>query len=534
MVPKNRHHLENFRRHFQSDIPGETLITSYSCSHRLHSPTPRDYQPSGRLYLTVSSLAYHSNLFGENRVVLPLSDVVGVERGQATESIRVRSSIKKKGLSIRTSEGVVHGFYGLKAREKVYAMILRLWKTSSSTASLPALRDTDFLLEASDPDLTPQQDSNAMTGALFPEEQPVASDTVSETSAASRASDFESPSCPCDDHEGRPLLEHEYQLPAEHIFRLLFTTNPWLRRFFEQCKRSGLETTEWAEDEDGAKSRTCCYRMELSHSFGPKSTMINERQVYTPFARKCGRGFVVTKEVNNSGVPYADSFSVNLKYCIIPVAERTCLLRVHGGIIFKKSILGMIRGYIERSTIAGVETYYETLRTALTDEAHRQRRRSRGSESYRPVAHDGYESDEEFDAEFEEPIGASVSAPMDTTMLRKRTMDRTTSFGDGHMRSVSTVSHRQVPPSSHIEKHTRLLESINFSLRVVVLLLFAWILLSLFASYRTAPLASETCRTVEPFPSQLVRTEQYAEDLGDLRQKLADIDEKLSTWQHRP
>lgn len=30
-----------------------------------------------------------------------------------------------------------------------------------------------------------------MTGALFPEEQPVASDTVSETSAASQNSDYE-------------------------------------------------------------------------------------------------------------------------------------------------------------------------------------------------------------------------------------------------------------------------------------------------------------------------------------------------------
>jgi hypothetical protein len=169
--------------------------------------------------------------------------------------------------------------------------------------------------------------------------------------------------CPCREHKGRKLLDIELPINVQQSFQLLFSDNKWINKFEASLKRSEKKCTSWNEEDEnntGKKERICIYTMELDKTFGPKSTKLTETQTYNPIDSD-NDGYILIKDITNEGIPYADSFSVQCIYCITKISETKCRLKVHGGITFKKYIFGLIKGVIERSAIAGLDSYYNAL-----------------------------------------------------------------------------------------------------------------------------------------------------------------------------
>ncbi|VDM42331.1 unnamed protein product [Toxocara canis] len=188
-------------------------------------------------------------------------------------------------------------------------------------------------------------------------------------------------SCPCRSHLGRVLLDDVFRLTAQQLFTILFSEIPWYQQFADIVKQTGYAASPWITGHSGVTSstRTATYTMALNHAMAPKSTVITEKQVCMEL-EQLSDGFVVTTESQNAGIPYADSFLIQCKYCVTRVDSTHSRLLIHGGIIYKKSIWGIVRGlfsvsvyslycidlgYIEKSTYAGLEDHYAALDETL-------------------------------------------------------------------------------------------------------------------------------------------------------------------------
>ncbi|KAK5980283.1 VASt domain-containing protein [Trichostrongylus colubriformis] len=137
--------------------------------------------------------------------------------------------------------------------------------------------------------------------------------------------------------------------------------------------------------------------MALNHAMAPKSCVVTEKQIISRFGRD-GDGFIVNKETQNSGVPYANDFTIQCIYCVSKISDHEARIKVHGGIVYKKNIWSVVRGYIEKSTYQGLDDHYSALEKMLRDECQRKAMRPESNQ-------DGVDRyDEESLSSVEDPI----------------------------------------------------------------------------------------------------------------------------------
>uniref|UniRef100_A0A915PNU6 VASt domain-containing protein n=1 Tax=Setaria digitata TaxID=48799 RepID=A0A915PNU6_9BILA len=170
--------------------------------------------------------------------------------------------------------------------------------------------------------------------------------------------------CECKSHLGRLFLDEVYPLTTEQLFHLLFSSIPWYHHFKEIVKKTDYVATSWTTDNSAVTTRTVTYNMALNNALGPKSTSVTEKQTCYEF-HSSNDGFSVTQETYNAGVPCADNFLVQCTYCVIRASNTHSRLLIHGAMIQKKSIWGIVKGIIEKSTYNGLEIYYSALDETL-------------------------------------------------------------------------------------------------------------------------------------------------------------------------
>uniref|UniRef100_A0A915B2G6 VASt domain-containing protein n=1 Tax=Parascaris univalens TaxID=6257 RepID=A0A915B2G6_PARUN len=229
---------------------------------------------------------------------------------------------------------------------------------------------SDSAIECSDLDLTRN------SSAYLPDSDHLGALNESSDEASSISEIDVKVSCPCRSHVGRVLLDEVFRLSPEQLFEILFSEVPWYRQFTSLLKEtaqsrlfdsiSGYMASPWITNQTlpTSSTRTATYTMALNHAMAPKCTIVTEKQECTEFER-LSEGFVVMKESRNAGIPYAESFLIQCTYCITRVDPRHSRLLIHGGIIYKKSIWSIVRGYIERSTYTGLEDHYAALGETL-------------------------------------------------------------------------------------------------------------------------------------------------------------------------
>ncbi|KAI6208509.1 VASt domain-containing protein [Aphelenchoides besseyi] len=511
LTPRDEHYNRQFQRLFVDYLNlDEDLIASFNCLY--HDPE-RKTPLTGRLFVSSMSLAFNSSS-APSRFVLPFDNIFRINKEQQ------KSATKANGIRIVLDDGVTCHFGSFSSCDKAYSVILHQWKIKHN-----AVDDREVGRQMSKNKMNIEMGVNQTTN----ESHAVPTDTASQTShnTDDTSQSCEPANCECTDHKGHNLLDAIYPLSANQMFQFLFTDNENMREFLKIAKRTDVNYETWSDAGESIrkprqkKKRTSKYTVELSNTWGPKACDVTEQQMYTEFGPQAINGFMMEKEISNSGIPYADAFAIELRYCITRISPSSCRLRVYGEIVYKKAIMGMFKasnflGFIERQTMNGMSDYYKTLdrylrehKNSIIQKINEHHRSAAGRESlmstaengsYRSLA-EGYESDNEEEK-------SQDFRPQRNSARRISTIDR------------SPI----VQPTSLSTAQISLLNDISISLRVIagILLLLFVIQLWFFFNSSSSPVVPESLDRTDSLAS-LIRHS----NLRDLRRLLHEIEERL-------
>lgn len=188
----------------------------------------------------------------------------------------------------------------------------------------------------------------------------------------------------CDSkHEGRQLVHTILPLNIETVFGLLFHKSKFFSEFHRMRKTTNLIQGEWETLPESVEQRVISLTVAITQVVGPKSSHVTETQVMRP-CTKPGQLYSIDATSVNAGIPYADSFYVLLHYCMKRTVDDSTVMSVHAQIKYKKSVWGVVKGFIEKNTWLGLEEFYDSLSKALMAEycippARAKSRRRRGT-----------------------------------------------------------------------------------------------------------------------------------------------------------
>ncbi|XP_032591933.1 protein Aster-B isoform X3 [Drosophila grimshawi] len=168
-------------------------------------------------------------------------------------------------------------------------------------------------------------------------------------------------------HEGRQIVHTILPIRVDTLFNLLFSKSKFIVDFHEVRKSADLTVGEWHKNDDGQNVRLVNVTVQLAASVGPKTSKVTEFQTM----RECSKpGELYSIDVNsvNAGIPYADSFSVLIHFCLARTVDDHTMLSIHAQIKYKKSIWGVVKGFIEKNTWAGLEDFFGAQLHALQSE----------------------------------------------------------------------------------------------------------------------------------------------------------------------
>lgn len=401
LYPTYKSRSEDFKRIFK-DIPNEErLVVDYSCALQ------REILVHGRLYITQKYICFYANIFmWETLVSLRWKDVTSITKEKTALVI-------PNAISIST-DNEKYFLTSFGARDKAYLMLFRIWQNAligepMGMAEMWQLVHTcygdELGLTSDDEDYVPPQASDEKLSTRlsldsFSEsegfksekaESPISIDveTHLKLESSSKAEIVLDPTDLSDTtesdvekqtvklpihavctspHEGRQLVNTTLPIHIDQLFTLLFTNSKFFLDFHSARKTTDLVRSAWTQNpESGQKIRTVTLTMSLTQSVGPRSSQVTENQVMLPCSRP-GHLYSIDVESSNAGIPYADSFSVEIHYCLTSLAENETCLAVFAQIKYKKNVWAIVRTFIEKNCWAGLEEYFSSLIKAISVE----------------------------------------------------------------------------------------------------------------------------------------------------------------------
>ncbi|KAL7642998.1 UNVERIFIED_CONTAM: hypothetical protein RMT77_006287 [Armadillidium vulgare] len=182
--------------------------------------------------------------------------------------------------------------------------------------------------------------------------------------------------CPfsSEQHEGKEFAHVTLSLPPQEVYRLLFKDETFLTSIYNDKNYVDLVFTPWSKsEENGDTTRTITYTANLpSKALGPSISHVTEVQTISGKSQ-ANDLYVVNCIVQNSGIPYGDSFKIHIHYCIIKERSQNSLPQTKFAyyciVKFKKAPLFFIKTMIEKNTYDGLQSVCEELVNALSNEA---------------------------------------------------------------------------------------------------------------------------------------------------------------------
>ncbi|MFH4975623.1 hypothetical protein AB6A40_002332 [Gnathostoma spinigerum] len=325
--------------------------------------------------------------------------------------------------------------------------------------------------------------------------------------------------CPCLSHTGRLLVDDIFSLNCSQLFSILFSDVPWYRQYPNEVRQtahgqlfdsiSGYSASPWVSDRNGDRSRTVSYTMALNYAMAPKSTVVTEKQVYSEFSGNV-EGFIVSKQSQNSGIPYADSFYILCTYCIIKLDDSRCRLRIHGGLVFRKSLWGIVKGCIEKSTYTGLEEHYSALEETLKLQCDQDRASAGVDES-------------------EIDVTGSPPDPEDLSLSRVR--GNICSSLAASIASSSRIEGTRSNRSVEVQTEKPLLPwraDIDSCIKLIIALLTALVLLHIFSVFQAAVTHSGSCPNVDRLLEFLSKSSDNGQVSLDELLKLYQLEKRES------
>ncbi|KAG1680261.1 GRAM domain-containing protein 1B [Nymphon striatum] len=173
--------------------------------------------------------------------------------------------------------------------------------------------------------------------------------------------------CPCSSHEGKEIINEVISFSVDQMFSLLFGGSNFLKNLYESRKIFDIVQSDWKTSDQPHKIRQLTYTVSVNNPMSPKIAPTTETQ--TLLEHKANQLCIVRSDVVTTGIPYGDSFSCFTNYCITRVNSGKCRMKVSAGIIFRKSVFGLVKGFIEKNAIANIIDYFNDLCVCLHREA---------------------------------------------------------------------------------------------------------------------------------------------------------------------
>ncbi|XP_013165813.1 PREDICTED: GRAM domain-containing protein 1B-like [Papilio xuthus] len=166
-------------------------------------------------------------------------------------------------------------------------------------------------------------------------------------------------------HEGKPLLSQQFPFNIDQLFTMMFTNSQFNLELLTARESTDYTQEPW-QTQGTRKARRVTYTLSLSSGLvGPKKVRVNETQVMNKCS-KPGALYSIDATSENSGIPYADYFTVEVHYCLQRAAETSTHLAVYAHVRYKKTMWPMVKTLLENNTMSGLEEYARLLETRLT------------------------------------------------------------------------------------------------------------------------------------------------------------------------
>ncbi|XP_072254526.1 protein Aster-C isoform X1 [Pyxicephalus adspersus] len=167
--------------------------------------------------------------------------------------------------------------------------------------------------------------------------------------------------------EGKLYINRVFNIRAERMFQLLFTSSRFMQKFYSSRKVFDLESSPWKLDVNGNQTRTLTYTITINNPLIGKFTTATDKQILYKESQE-GQYYSVDTEVITHDVPYHDYFYTVNKYCIFRTSRHKCRLRVITDVKYRKQPWGLVKTFIERNSWSGLEDYFKQLESDLLAE----------------------------------------------------------------------------------------------------------------------------------------------------------------------
>ena len=346
MYPGYKARRKEFKELFGSIPLGSRFVVDYSCAYH------KDILHQGRIYVTTSSCSFYSYIFGfENKVTIPWSEVVTITKEKTAIFI-------PNAIQISTADSKFF-FASFVDRDSSHMMLTRLWQAVAANNPLSE-EDVDQIIaceygEGDEADIDPSLHDDEDTGAT--------DINVTDKEQNNNNSGAVSVAQWLRDSDGDVVIDKSFSRPKSELFRLLYSNDNFYFNFQKERGTTELDIGDWEAGEKGVKEREVNYNMELNNPVGPKKCQVKESQVLRE--RDGDKMLNVDTVADNSGVPYADSFSVLTHNCLLETGPDSSRLIAKAEIKFKKELWGFLKDKIETNAWAGIKDYYSSLSSAL-------------------------------------------------------------------------------------------------------------------------------------------------------------------------
>ena len=340
MYPGYKARRSEFRELF-SGSSGK-FVVDYSCAYH------KDILHQGRLYVTTESLCFYSYIFGwENKISVLWQDVTSITKEKTAIFI-------PNAIQFQTSDNQKYFFASFVDRDSSYMMLVKLWQAVTSHKLLTD-DDIDQLIAC---EYGEGEDEVIDDESAFENDE-----------QEKKKSNDQDVSKWLLETDGDVVIDQSFsQFSLTQLFQLIYSNDNFYFNFQKERGTTELDIGEW-EQRDGSaetKIREVSYNMELNNPVGPKTCQVKETQMLKEVSLADGGKMIcIDTEADNSGLPYADSFSVVTHSCLLEDTSGGSRLVAVAEIRFKRDLWGFLKDKIENNARTGIKDYYQSLVSSL-------------------------------------------------------------------------------------------------------------------------------------------------------------------------
>ncbi|KAJ8672900.1 hypothetical protein QAD02_004161 [Eretmocerus hayati] len=405
LSPTYKSRSEDFKRIFREIPDDERLLVDYSCALQ------KEVLIHGRLYVSQNYICFHANIFKwETSLSIQLSDVISITKEKTAHlipnAILIQCPAKK------------FFFTSFFSRDKTYMTLQKIWNNASMEKTMntnetwqiihdhygeelglsstdesddnhlskqdrhEAKRPDDISLETRAEEVAELDDRAASIfddkyylDRILKMDSDLSSKSEEKIPTSSLNSDEkgeESSSTSASSHSGRLLIDTIIPLDVDDVLTLLFTSSKFFLDFHASRNTTDLKQSAWVQDTaTGKKERKTSFTISLNRTLGPKTSHVTEIQTMLPSSVPSSF-YSIDVDSTNSGIPYAESFSIWTHYRLKKTSENETSLKIYADIKYKKNLWSLVKTFIEKSCWSGMQEYFNSLVQELINECERK------------------------------------------------------------------------------------------------------------------------------------------------------------------